>query len=126
MRKLLAAVTVSLVFCAVLTTSAYAGDEFEKGFKWELGAITARSAVGLGVGVINVGLGGPVRYDGHYVKVIPVRRVHPRPVYRETIVYTPCPPPVHHVERVVYVTPPPPPPPPRPVYTYEYHYYGYR
>jgi hypothetical protein len=123
MRKLLAAMTVGLVLSAMLATNAYAGDEFEKGFKWELGAITARSAVGLGVGVVNVGFGGPVRYDGHYVKVVPARHVHPRPVYRETVVYTPYPPPVYHVERIVYVAPPPPP---RPVYTYEYHYYGCR
>lgn len=50
---------------------ARAGDDFEKGFKRELGAISARAVVGIGVGALNGGYGyydpyyAPPRYRSH-------------------------------------------------------------
>jgi hypothetical protein len=100
--KKLALVTLALVLIGVLASPALAKDDFEHGFRLELGAIAARSAVGLGVGVVNGILGGGVDYNGMYARPVPV---YPR--YRE---------------RVVYVAPPPPPPPV--YYRVETRYYG--
>lgn len=118
MKTRMMTVILAVALSAALTSTAYAGDEFEKGFKWELGAITARSAVGLGVGVVNGVFGGGVAYNGYYVRPTPVR-YYPQPYYSKTVVYAP--PPVYRVERRVYYQAPPPP-----VRTYEYRYYGYR
>ncbi|MBI5116000.1 hypothetical protein HZA56_05960 [Candidatus Poribacteria bacterium] len=106
MRKSFVTVALVLTLTAGMASSAYAKDEFENGFKTELGAIAARSAVGLGVGLVRGAFGGPVYYNGYYA----------RPYYRPVVVYTPPPPPppVYVVTRTyyypapVYVAPPPP------------------
>lgn len=70
MRRMTPALAL-LIGLAVLLASpqaAFAGkDEFENGFKRELGAIGARSVVGVGVGLFNVAVGGEAGYDGNYV-----------------------------------------------------------
>lgn len=103
MKKLIPIVALAVLFTGAFAGNAVAKDEFEDGFKLELGAIAARSAVGLGVGVVNGIFGGGVAYNGVYAAPAPIYR----PVYRE---------------RVVYVAPPPPPPPV--YYRTETRYYG--
>ncbi|RJP68491.1 MAG: hypothetical protein C4532_12655 [Candidatus Abyssobacteria bacterium SURF_17] len=118
MRTKVIAVALALVLSAAMVSNAYAKDEFEKGFKTELGAIAARSAVGLGVTVVNGVFGGGIQYNGFYGKVAPRR--HTPHYAQQTVVYAPPPPPVYVEQRVYYYPPPPPPPPP--VHC-EYHYY---
>ncbi len=108
MRKGLPIFIVAFAILAIMGTSAQAGNEFEHGFKTELGAITARATVGLGAGLVsNVFHGGHGhRHYGHR------RYGHSRyghgPRYSKTVVYRPYPPrPVRYVERrVVYHRPP--------------------
>jgi len=77
---------LALALSAAMVSPASAKDEFEDGFKTELGAISARAAVGLGVGLVGEIIhGGP-----HYVSY---RDVHYRP-YRGAI-YIVRPVPVH-------------------------------
>ena len=67
MRKVFPNIGVAVVLVAFLASTAHAKDEFENGFKSELGAMAARSAVGLGLGVINEIVAGPGAYfDGYY------------------------------------------------------------
>jgi len=102
MRKGLMALVLAFAISVALASSAYAGDEFEDGFKYELGAIAARSAVGLGVGVFN-GLFAPgVYYNGYYGTPTAFHYGHPRPYYRERVVYVPYPRHHHHVEYRTY------------------------
>lgn len=118
MRTGLIAVAIAVVLSAAMVTSAFAKDEFEKGFKTELGAIAARSAVGLGVTAFNGIFGPGIQYNGFYGKVAPRHR---QPHHTQTVVYAPPPPPVY-VEQRVYYYPAPPPPPPVHVHC-EYRYY---
>jgi hypothetical protein len=106
MRKSFVTVALVLALAAGMASSAYAKDEFENGFKTELGAIAARSAVGLGVGLVRGAFGGPY-YNGYYA----------RPYYRPVVIYTPPPPPppvyvetrtYYYYPAPVYVAPPPP------------------
>lgn len=117
MRASLIAVALAVVLSAAMVSTAHAKDEFEKGFKTELGAIAARSAVGLGVSVVNGVFGPGIQYNGFYGKVAPRHR-HPH--YTQTVVYAPPPPPYYVEQRVYYYYPAPPPPPQT---HYEYHYY---
>jgi hypothetical protein len=126
MRKGLLTLVLMLVLSAAMVSSAYAKNEFESGFKYELGAIAARSAVGLGVGVVQGVLGGGVYYDGYYARPAPIYYDHPRPYYRERVVYRPYPPPRYRVEHRVYHHGPRYVPPPRVHRHYEYHYHYYR
>ncbi|RJP23543.1 MAG: hypothetical protein C4520_06205 [Candidatus Abyssobacteria bacterium SURF_5] len=123
MKKLILVVTLALLMIGMTTASAPAKDEFESGFKTELGAIAARSAVGVGVGVFNGIFGGGVAYNGVYATPVPVYR----PYYQERIVYAPPPPPppvYYRVERRHYVPyGPPGPPPRRVVHHHEHHHY---
>jgi hypothetical protein len=120
---------ILVVALAVLMTGAFAGtapakDDFEHGFKLELGAIAARSVVGLGVGVVNGVFGGGVAYNGLYATPAPIYR----PVYRERVVYVaPPPPPAYYRVETRYYDPyyAPPPPPPV-VHHHEYRYYNCR
>lgn len=103
MKNVALVVILALVITAAGMGSAYAKDDFERGFRTELGAIAARSAVGVGVGIVNGVFGGGIAYNGYYARPVPVYR----PYYR------------------VYAPPPPPPPPPPPVYyRVETRYYG--
>ncbi len=113
MRKGLAIFIAAFAILAIMGTSAQAGDEFEHGFKTELGAITARATVGLGAGLVSsVFHGGHGhRYYGHrrygYGHHGYGHRVY-GPRYSKVVVYRPYPPPpVRYVERrVVYYGPP--------------------
>ena len=63
MRNGILTVMLALALSVAMVSTANAGDEFEDGFKTELGAISARAAVGLGVGLVGrIVHGGP-----HYV-----------------------------------------------------------
>jgi len=62
MKKLLLIPAIVLTLVAMTAPRAHAGDEFEDGFKYELGAIAARTAVGLGFGIIR----GPVHVEHGY------------------------------------------------------------
>lgn len=127
MKKGLLTLVLTLVLSAGLASSAYAKDEFEDGFKYELGAIAARSAVGLGVGVVQGVFGGGVYYDGYYARPAPIYYDYPRPYYRERIIYRSYPPPRYRVEhRVYHYGPRRYIPPPRVHRHYEYHYHYYR
>jgi len=63
---------------------ARAGDEFEDGFKDELGRLAAHEAVGIGRGVLaQILLGGPGYYaEGPYYRTPPPRYYHEGPYYR--------------------------------------------
>ncbi len=113
MKRGLLTITLAIVLSGVLISPAYAGDEFEKGFKLELGAIAARSAVGIGVGVVRGILGGGVVH----ATPAPVAPVYVAP----PVVYAPPPPPVI-IERRVYYRPYYAPPPPPRVYYHRYYY----
>ncbi len=126
MRKGLLVLVLTLVLSAAMVSSAYAKDEFERGFKYELGAIAARSAVGLGVGVVQGVFGGGAYYDGYYARPAPIYYDYPPPYYRERIIYRPYPPPRYYVERRVYRCGPCYGPPPRVHRHYEYHRHYYR
>jgi hypothetical protein len=60
----LAAITLTLL----MASDVHAKNEFENGFKAELGAISARAAVGLGMGLVR----GIIIYDEPYYE--PYRR----------------------------------------------------
>lgn len=62
MKKLLLIPALVLTLVALTAPRAHAGDEFEDGFKYELGAIAARTAVGLGFGIVR----GPVHVEHGY------------------------------------------------------------
>ena len=100
MRKGFLALTVALAVVAVASSSAFAKDEFEKGFKYELGAIAAQSAVGLGVGLVGDIIHGGVYYGPAVSPPVYVTpRVHivdpPRRHYRHSRRYN-RPPRWHH------------------------------
>ena len=99
MRKGLMSLVLAFVLSAALVSAAQAKDEFEDGFKYELGAIAARSAVGLGVGVVRGVLGHGVHYDGYYGPPAVSYYGPPRPYYRERVVYAPYP---RYYRRVEY------------------------
>lgn len=87
MKYRILTVMLALALSAAMVSNANAGDEFEDGFKTELGAISARAAVGLGAGLIGgIFHGGPVYAS-------------PPPVYYRP--YRPAP----YVVRPVYVAP---------------------
>lgn len=97
MRKFVLVPTIAVLVVAMSWSQAFAGDHFEAGFQYEMGAIAARATVGLGLGLIHGAFHGPPhhhhRHCGHhYVS-------HHRPHYRKVVVYRPHPVPVHHVER---------------------------
>jgi len=87
MRNRILIVMLALALSAAMVSNANARNEFEDGFKTELGAISARAAVGLGVGLI----GGIVHGGPHYAP--------PPPVYYRP--YRPA----AYVVRPVYVAP---------------------
>jgi hypothetical protein len=126
MKRLVLVVALALVASGAMVGPAQAKDEFEDGFKTELGAIAARSAVGLGVGVVSGILHGGVAYDGYYAHPAPVYR----PYYRERVVYVapPPPPPVYYRVEKRHYRPycPPPPPPVAHHYHHHDHYYTCR
>lgn len=111
MRKILTISAIAVALVAVSWSSAFAGHDFESGFKTEMGAIAARATVGFGVGLVRGVVHGGHHYDRH------IQRVHRhnrycrhghRPYYARTVVYRPYPVPVRRVERrVVYYTPGP-------------------
>ncbi len=111
MRKILTISAIAVALVAISWSGAFAGDEFENGFKTEMGAITARATVGLGVGLVRGIVHGAHHHDRH------VQYVHRHnrycrhghgPYYARTVVYRPYPVPVRRVEhRVVYYTPGP-------------------
>jgi hypothetical protein len=89
MKTVLIALLAIAIVVSVATT-AEARNEFENGFKTELGAISARAAVGLGFGIAReVFAGGP--YYEPYCQPAPPPVV--RTVYVERRVYVP----VRHV-----------------------------
>jgi hypothetical protein len=100
---------IAIAMVAMMWSGAYAGDEFEDGFKYEMGAIAARATVGFGVGFVRGVAHGEPHRDNH------VSRRHRRhrhcrhgygPRYARTVVYRPYSVPVRRVERrVVYYTP---------------------
>jgi hypothetical protein len=75
MRTLIAAV-LAVMLTVSLVSTAEAGDEFERGFRTELGAISARAAVGLGIGLV----GGIVHSGPHYAP-------YPEPIYVKRTIY---------------------------------------
>ena len=93
MRTVLIALLAIAIAVSAVTT-AEAKDEFEKGFKTELGAISARAAVGVGFGIAReVFTAGPC--------CEPCFQPAPRPVVRTVYVQRPVyvPVPVHKVHR---------------------------
>jgi len=103
MRKGLLTLVAALVMVAVVGSAVYAGDEFEDGYKTELGAIAARATVGLGVGLVTGAVHGTRHHQHHRYYS------HHRPYYTRVVVYRPYPVRVRRVERrVVYYAPPPP------------------
>lgn len=69
MRRMTGVLTALIAVAVVLALprpAAAERDAFENGFKHELGAIGARTVVGVGVGLFNAG-GGGVGYNGLYV-----------------------------------------------------------
>lgn len=109
MRKVLLIPSIVIAVLAATWSQAYAGDEFEDAFKYELGAIAARATVGLGVGLVHGAVHGAHHHNyGHRHHVAHHRRRH-GPHFKRTVVYRPYPAPVRRVERrVVYYAPPPP------------------
>jgi len=81
MRKGLMTLMLAFLLSASFVSASDAKDEFEDGFKAELGAIAARSAVGLGVGVFNGVFGHGVHYDGYYGTPTVFHYGHVRPYY---------------------------------------------
>lgn len=106
MRNRILTVMLALALSALMVSNASAGDEFEDGFKTELGAISARAAVGLGAGLI-----GGIFHGGPYY-------APPPPVYYRP--YRPAP----YVVRPVYVAPYPRWP--RHHYRHHYHHRHHR
>ncbi len=105
MRKGLLALIVAFAIVAIPGSAAHAGDEFEHGFKFELGAIAAHAVVGAGVGLVT-GVTHGVHHHGHHRRH-GHHRAH-RPHRTKVVVYRPSPVPVYRVERrVVYRSPPP-------------------
>ena len=111
MRKILTISAIAVVLVAMSWSGAFAGNEFEDGFKTEMGAIAARATVGFGVGLVRgVVYGG--HHRDHHIRYghRHHRHCHHRhgPFYARTIVYRPYPAPVRRVEhRVVYYAPGP-------------------
>lgn len=102
MRKLIGTLVLTITVSALMVSTAHAKNEFEDGFKYEMGAIAARSAIGLGVGLVT----GVIHVEPYYAPpVLPVY-VEPyyappaRPVYVEPY-YRPYRRPIY-VERRVY------------------------
>ncbi|UCD57790.1 MAG: hypothetical protein JSV16_01385 [Candidatus Hydrogenedentota bacterium] len=120
MRNGLLTLMLTVALCAAMVPAAYAKDEFEKGFKSELGAIAARSAVGFGVGLFNGVFGGGVCHDGYYGTPAGFRQGYTRPYYRERVVYKPYPMPYYRAEHREYYPRPYYVPPPRAHHHYEY------
>ena len=83
--KTLIAVVLAIAISVALISNAEAGNEFERGFRTELGAISARAAVGLGIGLV----GGIVTSGPYYappcepIYVEPRIYVRPVPRWRE-------------------------------------------
>ena len=126
MRKALLIPAVAMALIAMMWSPAHASNEFEDGFKTEMGAIAARAAVGLGVGVVHGAVHGPAHnYDYGYNRHVHRRHghghrrhvvVHHRhwrgcghgPRHQRVVVYRPYYPQVRHVEhRVVHHAPGP-------------------
>lgn len=53
MRKGLLITTIAMVAVIMAWTPAQAGDQFENGFKFQMGAIAARATIGLGAGIVH-------------------------------------------------------------------------
>ena len=123
MRRGVMTLILAFLLSAALVSAADAKDEFEDGFKTELGAIAARSAVGLGVGVFNGVFGHGVQYEGYYGTPTVFHYGHVRPYYRERVVYAPYPEPYRHVE---YRRPYPGPRYHRPVHVHRHYERPYR
>ena len=124
MRKGWISLILAFVLSAALVSAAHAKDEFEDGFKTELGAIAARSAVGLGVGIVHGVFGHGAHYDGYYGPPTAVRYAPPT-YYRKRVVYAPYPRVYRHVEYRTYYSPPRYYRPARVHRHYEHHYYRY-
>ncbi len=111
MSRYLVISAIAVAMVAMTWSGAQAGDEFEDGFKYEMGAIAARATVGFGVGLVR----GVVHAGHHHDRYVGHGRRHYRnhrhghgPHYTRTVVYRPYPVPVRRVERrVVYYTPGP-------------------
>lgn len=56
------ALAIAALFSVALPHTAAAGDDFERGFKRELGAIAAHEAVGLGRHILSGVIAGPYGY----------------------------------------------------------------
>ena len=90
--KPLVTLTLALALVLGLTSNTEAGDEFERGFKMELGAISARAAVGFGIGLVGGMVHGAPYYDyGPCCESVRIER-HvivrpPRPHWRRHHVY---------------------------------------
>lgn len=94
--KTLVALIVGITLAVGMVSHAEAKDEFERGFKMELGAISARAAVGFGIGLVGGIVHGepyygyrpycePVRIERHIIVRPPRphwRRHHVQPRYR--------------------------------------------
>ena len=111
MGKVLLILAVAVAVVMATGPAAHAGDDFEYGFKTELGAITARAAVGLGVGLVT-----GVVHGGHNRHYRPRHVIHRHgyepyyghgPRYSRAVIYRPYPRPNTYVQRRVYYSPPP-------------------
>jgi len=91
MRKMIGTLVLTVMVSALMVSTAHARNEFEDGFKYEMGAIAARSAIGLGVGLLT----GVIHAEPYYapparpVYVEPYYRPYRRPIYVERRVYHP-------------------------------------
>ncbi len=73
--KPLIALMVAVTLAFGLVPNAEAKDEFERGFKMELGAISARAAVGFGVGLVEgIVHGGPSYEYRPYCEPVRIER----------------------------------------------------
>ena len=107
MRKTLMISALAIALVAMTWSTAQAGNEFEHGFKTEMGSIAARATVGFGVGLVRGVAHGGHHHDRH---IRPAHRHHRHcshwrgpVVYSRTVVYRPYRVPLRRVDRrVVY------------------------
>ena len=109
MRKGLLITTIAMVAVIMAWTPAQAGDQFENGFKFQMGAIAARATIGLGAGIVH---DVTHRHDHGYNRHVGHRHIGHRHdrwcghrVYRRhapaVVVYRPYAPRVRYVDRHV-------------------------
>lgn len=78
MKKVITTLVLTILVSALVTTTVHAKNEFEDGFKYEMGAIAARSAVGLGIGLVT----GVIHAEPYYAPPPPPRPIFVEPYYR--------------------------------------------